>query len=224
MKKSTALGLAVLGWGCVLACGTTEGGSSTGPEVPATSPTGEKTPEVAPAKGTGQPGQGSGTGAAPAPTGGSPGGGAQGGSQGGQPTVLPPADGGTATDASPPAPPLDRGEAGKVTCGDVTCTLPAEVCCMSFGGSVRTSCKAPASCTGFSVKAACDGPEDCPNGQHCCSGFPQGSVCQDSCAEKQMEVCHATSECAQGMTCTACKTPGGGPKTNFCVGPKGCPF
>jgi hypothetical protein len=108
----------------------------------------------------------------------------------------------------------------EVACGEETCIPSAgEVCCVSMSGM---TCELEADCTGFSAPASCDGPEDCPAGQHCCVGFPAGARCiQDGCTNNDQELCNYANDC-EGY-CTACKGPGSDLVYGLCTQDDTCP-
>jgi hypothetical protein len=110
----------------------------------------------------------------------------------------------------------------QVACGTATC-IPAngEVCCVTMAGM---SCKASSACGGaLSSPAACDGPEDCPTGQHCCVAFPGGAHCNAAaCSGNAQELCYYDTDCATGH-CTACGAPGSSLIYGLCTAAGTCP-
>lgn len=111
--------------------------------------------------------------------------------------------------------------AGIVSCytvGDpgATCTLPVHCCFSNYSSSHDGSCMT-SSCSWGTI--TCDGPEDCPSGQRCCSHVlvdPENGItgyslaCQASAcgpAPANQELCHPTSSAAGTCsTGTACVT------------------
>ncbi len=107
-------------------------------------------------------------------------------------------------------------EVGIVRCGGQPCSVTmGNVCCISLSGQ---QCVASAMCGGgLAAPQACDGPEDCPAGQRCCVGFPQGASCSAmACPSGQQELCHAAEDCDGNRACTPCSFPGS-PPTNVCT-------
>ena len=92
-----------------------------------------------------------------------------------------------------------------------TCTLPTH-CCFSNYSSAHDGYCSTAACTWGTI--ACDGPEDCTGGQHCCAHAivtPDSGVigyqlaCQASAcgaAPANQEMCHPTAASAAG-TCSS---------------------
>jgi len=109
----------------------------------------------------------------------------------------------------------------EVACGKVTCyPSKGEVCCVSMFGM---SCKPASGCIGLAAPAACDGPEDCPGGQHCCVGFPSGATCSAAaCAGQSQELCNYNEDCAT-QQCTPCKGPGSSLVYGLCTTDTSCP-
>jgi hypothetical protein len=93
---------------------------------------------------------------------------------------------------------------GTVACasqadGGGSCTVPSQVCCYPTLDVTGGSCTAAGACQGNA--AACDGPDDCTNGQRCCSdtsGFV--TTCAAQCPPLQ-EVCGGGSQCPGGLQC-----------------------
>ncbi len=129
--------------------------------------------------------------------------------------------------STPPPPPMMSG-AGEVSCGEATCTLPAEVCCVSLSGM---SCTPDGGCSGFgSAPGYCDGPEDCSAGDACCItyslGGRNGAFCEAGCAEGSFTSCNVDSDCAGSDRCIACMPPTGGFVDiiyNICSASERCP-
>jgi hypothetical protein len=92
-----------------------------------------------------------------------------------------------------------------------SCTLPTQ-CCFSNYSSQHDGACSTAACTWGTI--ACDGPEDCAGGQHCCAHAivtPDSGVigyqlaCQASAcgaAPANQEMCHPTAGSAAG-TCSS---------------------
>ena len=127
---------------------------------------------------------------------------------------------------SGPDPPPDSGTGSTGVCCDgaceVVCELEAEQCCIEFSGGA--SCVAAGACESGLV-AACDGPEDCADGDICCA---QGTFnilggeanvmarCIDDC-EYSLELmggyvstnaCHTVEDCeGENSCCTHSRVP-----------------
>ena len=112
-------------------------------------------------------------------------------------------------DPEPEPEPSDP-NAGVVPCGDAECDLSTSVCCVGLGGQ-----QCAASCGAFEAPQACDGPEDCGDGQVCCVGFPSGAGCKASCGPSDQTLCHDDGDCSGENSCNACSFPGS-PPTNVC--------
>jgi hypothetical protein len=108
-----------------------------------------------------------------------------------------------------------------VACAKATCQpSKGEVCCVSMFGM---SCKLASACGGLAAPAHCDGPEDCPSGQHCCVGFPSGAKCDtNACSGQSQELCNYDQDCAT-KHCTACKGPGSSLVYGLCTKDTSCP-
>ncbi|MCA9559204.1 MAG: hypothetical protein KC583_11660, partial [Myxococcales bacterium] len=61
-------------------------------------------------------------------------------------------------------------------------------------------------CTGVSVPAQCDGPEDCPGGLICCASLTTGAACAASCDDGAQTLCRSDADC-DGTACTTCPVP-----------------
>jgi hypothetical protein len=93
---------------------------------------------------------------------------------------------------------------GTVACaspadGGASCPVPSQVCCYATLDVTGGSCTPAGACQGNA--AACDGPDDCPTGQRCCSdtsGFV--TTCSAQCPPLQ-EVCGGGSQCPGGLQC-----------------------
>jgi hypothetical protein len=108
------------------------------------------------------------------------------------------------------------GGSGVISCytegsPDTTCTLPTHCCFTNYSSSHNGACSTSA-CTWGTI--ACDGPEDCTGGQHCCAHAivtPDSGVvgyqlaCQASAcgaAPANQEMCHPTAASSAG-TCSS---------------------
>jgi hypothetical protein len=142
------------------------------------------------------------------------------------PPPPPPPDAGTYTpDASSPTGGGDPSQPGVFSCyteGNprATCTSPTQCCFGNYSSAHDGSCSASACAWGTE---SCDGPEDCPSGQHCCAhvmidpdwgiyGYQiscQASACGSAPANQEM--CHTTTTSALGTcsTGTSCVTAQG---------------
>lgn len=97
------------------------------------------------------------------------------------------------------------------TCGNTSCSSTQE-CCVTGGGGGGT-CVTTGTCSG--VAFACDGPEDCTNGDVCCfggggggSGGMEGSECKPA-NQCQLNACHVSTDCGGNtpMCCAVANTP-----------------
>lgn len=103
-----------------------------------------------------------------------------------------------------PEPEADPG-AGVVECGDAgMCAIESSICCVGLEGF---ECAEGAMCPPFTAPQACDGPEDCGDGERCCAGFPQGATCKAACAEVEQDLCNDDADC-EGVPCQECMFPG----------------
>ncbi len=124
--------------------------------------------------------------------------------------------------ANPPAPPVNEnpnqepGQPGIVACGDVECNIADNLCCVDVQGNF--TCDAVDACGQGAAPQACDGPEDCSNGQQCCAGFPAGASCKAGCGNFELEICHTDADCGASGACAPCSPPG--TTVNACS----CPF
>jgi hypothetical protein len=116
-----------------------------------------------------------------------------------------------------PPPNMDHGDAGppqfsdggnfqspvttnQAFCGMNSCATPADKCCLQMNGGPMCVA-ATAAVDQCLVVIACDGPEDCPQGQHCCitPNSTGGAVtaCATACmAGHSLTLCHRASDCA----------------------------
>ena len=115
----------------------------------------------------------------------------------------------------------DPSSPGVVACGrsgnpTATCAAPSHCCFSNYSAQHDGECTTT-SCSWGTV--ACDGPEDCPGGQHCCSQLisdPEWGIlgykvaCQATAcgaAPAAEELCHPTTSlagtCASGTACVA---------------------
>ena len=94
-----------------------------------------------------------------------------------------------------------------VACGPDFCVVPDRLCCVTFFPP-DLSCQF--ACPGGGP-LRCDGPEDCPAPQRCCSYVNQLTMqayasCEDTCQAAEDEVCHTDEDCSAG-TCTPQQYP-----------------
>jgi hypothetical protein len=85
------------------------------------------------------------------------------------------------------------GAPAEVACGQTSCNMAEESCCISNDGSTAT-CEAECSVNQLAI--ACSEPTHCP-GSFCCvaqegAAFT-GTSCQAVCAGNQVEVCPSTA-------------------------------
>jgi hypothetical protein len=84
-----------------------------------------------------------------------------------------------------------------------TCSAPQQCC---FDGTASHSGACGSSCSSWGT-LACDGPEDCSNGQRCCATMTGAGVtvgCADTCLpyfQGGDELCHEPSVCDGGRWC-----------------------
>jgi hypothetical protein len=99
------------------------------------------------------------------------------------------ADSGSFVDAGAPADASaggdDSGPAGTMSCGNATCTLPAEFCCVTFaprGGQMQACATDPASCMGQGGSPVqCTSSTQCVGGQVCCGSNNNSFYSDVSC-------------------------------------------
>ncbi len=101
--------------------------------------------------------------------------------------------------------PLGEPAEGVVACGETSCDLSTDTCCLGlFGASCDPGVNQ--SCT-FSSNVICDGAEDCPEAdQQCCATVTGSFECSNACSGATL--CHSDDECAQGEICKLCAFPG----------------
>jgi len=107
-------------------------------------------------------------------------------------------------EAGPPSYSVDCG-------GTTTCTIPAQLCCVSGFGPQSDSCVPSASgCNApMSTPVSCTSSAQCPAGEICCGRQPNGAytdvTCRATCDNGNSEVvfCDPTvpNDCPQGTTC-----------------------
>jgi len=85
-----------------------------------------------------------------------------------------------------------------VTCGDTSCDLASQECCVTqMGPNVSTECVDIGMCSDNTV--SCDGPEDCDPGDDCCATFGGPGMgggdtsCTDSCMG--FVLCNDSGDC-----------------------------
>ena len=129
-----------------------------------------------------------------------------------------PPDYGYRFDTAPPSP-------GHIECGDSTCTVGSEKCCVgkSDGGFSQKCSPASLACEG--VAKACDSREDCPKGQICC--FKGGKEPLILCSADKLcagdpqaptggwPLCRSESDCPDGRR-HCCPAPVGGIIVSVC--------
>ena len=122
--------------------------------------------------------------------------------------------------STPPSETLGNPEPDQIACGNLSCDLTQNTCCVGFLG---TECVAGVNQTcGFgSVQQVCDGPEECESGQSCCLnfGFPASYACGDQCTN--VTLCHADADCGAGEICRNCQYPN--VEVAACTTPNGVP-
>jgi hypothetical protein len=128
-----------------------------------------------------------------------------------------------------------------------TCPM-GQTCCTMLALPPSASCLPPSECTGMSISNECSKGSDCPSGQVCCGGSPDGgsmmmmlpaadaaaglgglggfdtsqfnTTCQTSCAPSQTQECAMDSECPTGQTCQS--PPGAAALGSVIMLPKDC--
>jgi hypothetical protein len=87
-----------------------------------------------------------------------------------------------------------------VKCGAATCPVRDAFCCINPLGSECMPKSQREACV-FSTLAECDGNEDCPSGESCCStnGDPD-ITCRGACSG--IVVCTGSGQCPAGKACT----------------------
>jgi hypothetical protein len=91
-----------------------------------------------------------------------------------------PVDAGAAQDSGTVA--TDSGPPAVISCGNTTCPLPAEFCCVTFdqSGQQEACASDPGSCTGQGGSAVeCTSSSQCPAGQICCGTKPNSNSYSD---------------------------------------------
>jgi hypothetical protein len=109
----------------------------------------------------------------------------------------------------------EAGGSSAIACGNLTCSVPAQTCCVSFGnGGVVTSCANGATCPGTgSTTLRCASSADCTGQSVCClTQQNNGGVaeCSATCGGGDTQLCDPTSPapgCGHGQQCQA---PNGG--------------
>lgn len=83
----------------------------------------------------------------------------------------------------------------RVACGPMSC----EVCCMK-GFAESVVCATDGVCPEDFLDTPCDGPEDCGDGEECCAGAGEPSMCKPTGSCDPM--CHTDEDCAPGTSCS----------------------
>ena len=95
-------------------------------------------------------------------------------------------------------------EDSSVLCGDQSCDLTTNTCCLrEFGASCVEG--ANTTCNLGGTPLICDGPEDC-NGDQCCLGvgLPGELTCSpNTCVN--LTICHTEQDCAEDKICRRCQ-------------------
>jgi hypothetical protein len=96
------------------------------------------------------------------------------------------------------------------------CDVTAKTCCIAEGGG---RCGA-ISCAvdGSEVKLACDGPEDCADGEVCCGEPLAEHRCVAAAACKAKRACHSNDDCDSASSVCVIATTGSA-DIAYCVGP-----
>jgi hypothetical protein len=106
---------------------------------------------------------------------------------------------------------IDAGQdPGRVECGAMACSLPAQACCVTASSACIDR---SANCNGDHY--LCDDSADCNSGQICCwmFGIYYGSICgSGSCGSdpsQSVQRCKVSSECTNGGPCQTFTCAGG---------------
>lgn len=115
-----------------------------------------------------------------------------------------------------------------ITCAETTCEVGDEACCATPGDVTSFACIATGgACAGGTM--ACDGPEDCGDGEVCCIRFGGGALPNGACEAEATCTGAGTSkgcggaggaDCGPGEVC--CNDPAFGLSSDFCW-PGACP-
>ncbi|HRI70206.1 MAG TPA: hypothetical protein PK156_38510, partial [Polyangium sp.] len=98
--------------------------------------------------------------------------------------------------------------AKSIPCGTEQCVGDGEACCLDPDVPENSACFTGGTCT--SIRAQCDGPEDCANGEICCGyvDFSQVALaeikCSSSCVDVNRVMCspnNSSSSCSSPMQC-----------------------
>lgn len=115
------------------------------------------------------------------------------------PPPPPPIDGGP-----PPPPPIDAGPPPPppLNCGNSTCNVQSQQCCITQQGS---SCVSIGNCNG-GIALSCTGSASCGKGQVCCATLGGGGAnakCAPSCGNppQAIQICNAKSDCKPNQNC-----------------------
>ena len=96
---------------------------------------------------------------------------------------------------------------GLISCGFgdpfLTCDQSTSVCCVGEFDADSVVCVQGFSCGDAGNAAACDGPEDCRDGEKCCVDTVEGTnkCVRDECKTGQLQMCHTAEDCAIGDFC-----------------------
>ena len=98
-------------------------------------------------------------------------------------------------------------EANSVLCGDQSCNLTTDTCCLrEFGASCVEG--ANTTCELGGTQLTCDGPEDCNGGQCCLGvGLPGELTCSPTLCIN-LTLCHAEQDCTEDKICRRCQFTG----------------
>jgi len=90
-----------------------------------------------------------------------------------------------------------------VVCGDTTCALATDSCCVGLVPGTAPVCAPAGTCTPFStIEVPCDGSEDCAPTAECCRvGFAVQCVEGGCAAGGGDKVCVNTPDCGADNTC-----------------------
>jgi len=111
------------------------------------------------------------------------------------------------TDPTQEEQPFGDEEDTAVLCGEDSCDLTTNTCCISeFGATCVDGVNA--SCNFGGTPLICDGPEDCRGDQCCLSvGLPGELTCSPR-ACVNLTLCHQDQDCSEDKICRRCQFTG----------------
>jgi len=117
-------------------------------------------------------------------------------------------DGGNSSTAGP------GGSQSTLACGDATCSIPAEVCCVYETSPPKFLCVAGAACPAAAggsggTALSCSGASNCPSGTVCCVSEVArvvSSQCRVACAKNEAQLCDPTATATGCPSSAACSS------------------